>query len=314
MAFGVPYHQPPDLSDPTHGGASAGFGSGLETPKSVAGARFGTYRAGVLSEDAREQFADDGYVRLAEFVPATEVAAMAAAVWQALGEKFNVEIADPSTWPSADRRTVNRELKGHIAFGGLADGEMAWVLDGLLGPGAWEPPRRWGGAMEVVFPGSSEAWTVPSKPWHLDWNYEVAPEPLVGVKVIILLDDISDHGRATLVISRSHHVVRGFVGGLSPEERADHRKTQRAFLRHHPWLAALTRESKANDRLGFMRETVDIAGSTVKVVALSGRAGDAYLVHPWVIHCPSPNTDLRPRLAYAENIQRRGTHTVSDVS
>jgi ectoine hydroxylase-related dioxygenase (phytanoyl-CoA dioxygenase family) len=49
-----------------------------------------------------------------------------------------------------------------------------------------------------------------------------------------------------------------------------------------------------------MREGTCVDGVTVRVVEMTGEAGDVYFMHPSLLHAPSPNACNQPRLALTQ--------------
>jgi ectoine hydroxylase-related dioxygenase (phytanoyl-CoA dioxygenase family) len=51
-----------------------------------------------------------------------------------------------------------------------------------------------------------------------------------------------------------------------------------------------------------MHRGTTIAGIDLRVVELTGAAGDAILFHPWLFHAPAPNRLATPRLMVGQNV------------
>jgi hypothetical protein len=45
-----------------------------------------------------------------------------------------------------------------------------------------------------------------------------------------------------------------------------------------------------------------VEGVSVRVEELCGEPGDVVIIHPWLLHSPSPNLSDRPRLQLAKDI------------
>jgi hypothetical protein len=74
-------------------------------------------------------------------------------------------------------------------------------------------------------------------------------------------------------------------------------------MAHHPWLQTLTTPEYDADRTArFMDEDSDIDGIAVRVVELTGAAGDVVIAHPWTVHHVAFNTGSYPRLMRAQSI------------
>jgi hypothetical protein len=71
----------------------------------------------------------------------------------------------------------------------------------------------------------------------------------------------------------------------------------------HLWSNGDT--SNRTQRLMVERDVVD--GVTVRVIELTGSAGDIILMHPWAVHAPSPNCGATPRIMLSHSVFRVGT-------
>jgi hypothetical protein len=64
-------------------------------------------------------------------------------------------------------------------------------------------------------------------------------------------------------------------------------------------------EQDVGDRTGRLMEAGAIVdGIDVRVVELTGDAGEALLMHPWQLHTPAPNGGTSPRLMLSQSIVR----------
>ena len=257
----------------------------------------------VLDPGEMSTFEDSGFVKLEAVVNRDRLAGLAAAAWMALGAQFGIS-DDRTTWPFGARKTVRRAVRDDPAFVELGTSTITVLVDRVLGAGSWAPPRHWGATMEVVFPAlDAGPWRLPTTPWHLDFPFDMHVDRVGGLKVVVLLDEVAPDGGATLVVARSHHAIARFV--RTAADCSDHSGTQKAFLKSAPWLRQLTGDRDDLSRTAtFMDAEGDIDGTAVWVTTLSGSPGDTFLMHPWLVHCPSPNTSPRPRLAYGQNFYR----------
>jgi ectoine hydroxylase-related dioxygenase (phytanoyl-CoA dioxygenase family) len=55
-----------------------------------------------------------------------------------------------------------------------------------------------------------------------------------------------------------------------------------------------------------MREGAVLDGVSVRVVELTGAAGDVFLVHPWILHTAAPNCNPTPRMMVSARISSSG--------
>lgn len=104
---------------------------------------------------------------------------------------------------------------------------------------------------------------------NLNWHVDIASKPgdrIPGVQAFYLIDDVAQHGGATLALARSHRlegeVARSLRGSL-----------------------------KTSTDL----ETV-LSASNTEIVEMSGRAGDVFLMDMRVLHTPSINASKNIRM------------------
>jgi ectoine hydroxylase-related dioxygenase (phytanoyl-CoA dioxygenase family) len=173
--------------------------------------------------------------------------------------------------------------------------------------------------MMVTFPSPrGTPWRLPHRPWHPDFMFNHPQTPMAGVTLFAFVGDVGAHGGGTLLVAGSHRLVARFVEGLPSGVRSDYRRVRTSFLAHDPWLGELsspddaTDASDAADRAArFMAADHDITGMPVRVVELTGNAGDVVVTHPWTFHCTAPNTADEPRMMRARTIHAR--HDVGDA-
>lgn len=234
-------------------------------------------------------------------------AAMQDAVWAAMERLHGIRRDDRASWLVAHPSRLSG-IAEQPTFAPLFVGGLPAAIDAVLGAGAWQMPRRWG-AVLVTLPVGGQTWGVPSIVWHADFPYSLPAAPLQGVKVFTLLSDVLPRGGGTLVLSGSHHLVERFVATRTPAERADTRRMRLAFFASHPWLQELVRPRAVDDRVAyFMRDGARIDGVELRVVELTGAAGEAVLTHPWLMHCRGPRGLESPRLMRATDVYRTGAN------
>jgi ectoine hydroxylase-related dioxygenase (phytanoyl-CoA dioxygenase family) len=79
------------------------------------------------------------------------------------------------------------------------------------------------------------------------------------------------------------------------------------FADWHPWLAELMGRKSVPTRTSeeWLGTAVDVHGTVVQVVELTGEPGDAVLCHPMILHAASPNCRPTPRMMRRTNFRRR---------
>lgn len=247
----------------------------------------------------------DGVVELRGCFGADAAARMQDVVWGELRQRHGILRDDPSTW-APQYPTGLKNAKRHRAFDAILTPPLAAVLDDLLGPGRWAPPKQWGNVL-VTMP-TPEPWRVPWRIWHADFQYPERPwDRPAAVKVWALLDDIGPGGGGTPQLLGSHRATAAYLAGRTGDER-EYKRVRDGFLRSDPWLRRLI--DRADDDPA--RTERCLAGARVgdvdlRVVELTGRAGDVFVIHPWVMHTIATCAADRPRLMRSAGVARSST-------
>lgn len=119
----------------------------------------------------------------------------------------------------------------------------------------------------LISPPHQGEWTLTGLNWHVD----VAPPPdgrSPGVQMFALIDDVAPHGGGTLAVAGSQTMRRGG--------------------REYGELVEALRQGEA----GMER----LVKAGCRLVEMSGKAGDVYLMDLRVLHSPSVNESAMPRL------------------
>lgn len=259
----------------------------------------------MLSDADREAFDEAGYVRLPGAVPPDDAKRMHHRLWELL-ERQGVRRDDPLTWPpgfASALQAVREEDPDPRRAEPLRE-----ALDGLFGVGQWRTTPNWGQAL-VTFPQPGP-WELPRQLWHLDHPY-VQPGPVSGVTAFLFVDDVGPRGGGTLVVRSSPAVVRGWIARLPNAAAETHSTHNKRLIHSHPWWRELAgRSAVRTDRIDrFMRTESDVDGTRVRIVELTGAAGDVVLCHPLLVHAPSSNASDRPRFMRAVRVYRAGIRT-----
>jgi ectoine hydroxylase-related dioxygenase (phytanoyl-CoA dioxygenase family) len=174
------------------------------------------------------------------------------------------------------------------------------ALDTLLGAGHWARPRQFGNVL-VTMPNARE-WRVPHAVWHSDFPATLPVDRLTVLKLWALFGDVEPRGGGTPQLAGSH---LAFARYLERTTERDYKRAKFGFLDSHPWLQLLTRDDGDPDRNEALMDVgADIDGVRLRVVELTGRAGDVYLTHPWVFHSIASNASRCPRLMRSVTIPR----------
>ena len=252
-------------------------------------------RPSTLTSSDLRHFERDGYVVVRQAFAPADALAMQDRWWSELQTAHGVRRDHPSTWRqiAGDLKTAKRDpIQARILTG-----RVRGILDDLLGPGEWAPPKDWGRPI-VTFPEPGP-WDVPTWFWHWDNPCDLHLDRPTGLFVVSFIGAVAPRGGGTLILSGSPRLL------LQRERRgpADLRrdpalKPWHRFYRSHPWLMALAGEapSPADRVAAFMdRETV-VEGVPLRVVELTGEPGDMVFCHPAMVHCGAPNRGAQPRL------------------
>ncbi|MGW1073537.1 phytanoyl-CoA dioxygenase family protein [Streptomyces sp. NPDC002537] len=224
----------------------------------------------VLAADQIEQFVTDGFVHLPEAFPRSVAEECRAFLWRETG----LDPDDPGTW--------NEPV---IRLGGYADEpfqraatspRLHGAFDQLVGAGRWVP-RVGLGTFPIRFPHPADPGDTG---WHMDASY--TPEGETGYWL-----NLRSRGRALLMLF------------LFSDVDADHGPTRIKVGSHLDVPAFLEPAGERGVDLFALCGTMDAAGrldapDRPEVLA-TGRAGDVYLCHPFLVHAAQPNRGTVPR-------------------
>ena len=260
-----------------------------------------------LTAEQRRAFEEDGFFKLERAFDPADAARMEDEWWAELADKWGVVRGDRATWraPWGDLKRPKRARSERL----FESERLRAALDGVLGEGEWDWPRNWGRAVITMPSGQpAAAWAPPRRLWHWDghlaWNIE---QPIAAF-VFAFVADVEPAGGGTLVLAGSPKLVRKHYLRLTPAELARGASWQRdAFGRLDPWLKGLTGQGQSpEDRVAaFMGGGHEVEGIALRVVELTGAAGDAYVCDPLLAHCVAPNCAERPRMMRIQMVYNR---------
>jgi hypothetical protein len=235
----------------------------------------------MLTADEQEVFARDGIVKIPSAFPSDAAARMRDVLWGELAARHGMDRDDRSTWTPA-RPTGLKTTKSSRTANAILGPRLRSVLDGLLGE--WVEPRHQGQVL-VTMPEGVQ-WAVPHRQWHTDVGFE---EPTYAVKIWALLGDLAPGGGGTPQVAGSHRVIERF---LTTTGEREFKAVRDQVLRSDPWFRNLTSPERTVDPM----QPADLDGLPVRVVELTGRAGDVYVTHPWILHSIATNATDVPRM------------------
>ena len=155
-----------------------------------------------------------------------------------------------------------------------------------------------GRSLRVTFPSQDQEWTLPvGAAWHNDF-VPLRPDPGErAVQLFTILRNLSTRGGGTLVLTGSHHLVTRYT---TDSGNAPHPGRVRQVLGEQLWLrdlweppASTTPEQRIHR---YMANDTRIGDTDMRVVELTGRPGDAFVMHCDTLHAAAPNCHDEPRM------------------
>ncbi|MFD0687020.1 phytanoyl-CoA dioxygenase family protein [Actinomadura fibrosa] len=214
-------------------------------------------------------FVENGFVKVEEAFPRALADECRAVLWRDTG----CDPADPATWT----RPVVR-LPGHAdpPFRAAANTpRLHAAFDALAGKGRWEPPGGLG-TFPVRFPSDDPPG---DDGWHIDGSFPGDdPADYMTYRV-----NLASKGRALLML---------FLFSDVGDDDAPTRIRVGSHLDVPPIL-----EPAGDAGLAFIPacERAVPASEHRPVALATGRAGDVYLCHPFLVHAAQPHRGTEPR-------------------
>ena len=212
-----------------------------------------------------EQFIEQGFVIVKDCVDREVMSQWVERSWSRNG----YDPRDRSTWKEGKIHMPNREFR---CVSEIAPRALAAMRD-LVGAACPIPDDlKWGDGFVANYRlGDDEPWLAPSPEaagWHKDGDFflHFLDSPEQGLLSIVLWDDVVPGGGGTFICCDSVGVIA-------------------RFLAEHP-------EGTMPMAFGFselIKECTDFREAT-------GKAGDVYLMHPFMLHTSSRNHSARARL------------------
>jgi hypothetical protein len=240
-----------------------------------------------LSQREIEQFIANGFVVLRKIFTPKVAQEARQNVWSRV-----VKHKSKCEWYSKSYVHLEETIHAPAFDGILTARPLKGAIDQLLGEDRWKSPKGlgWWPLLLPRFDPKDDPMTAGFDPntdrytdygWHFDGEW--SPFKIdIGVVGAFLFSDTDDNAGATRVISGSHlEVARVFRN--SPAEN-----TQAEQLRKKlPYVVEEKRFQK-------------------RVVNLTGNAGDIWLFHPMLLHCPGRNSGTDIRFAAFPHFLLRG--------
>jgi hypothetical protein len=236
-------------------------------------------------------FRTHGWMRVARAFDDDAAQRMRRAVWRALSG-LGVDPKEPSSW-TVERPAHLKHLRKDEAFAAVGSAALIAAIDRIFEGRPYPMPGDWG-ALFIAFP-SDAPWSIPIRGWHADAHYASALWPTNGVKTLAVFGDVEPRGGGTLIVSGSHRLIHAWFQANPPVPGA-HGFDLRRELRKQPYIRELHRAGEPGDRAArFMDRTEEAGGIPLRVVELTGHAGDVFLLHPLVLHVAASNNASVPR-------------------
>ncbi|WP_079277402.1 phytanoyl-CoA dioxygenase family protein [Streptomyces sp. CB03234] len=219
--------------------------------------------------DMRERFEADGFVKLEGAFPEDVAAECAALLWKETG----CDPDDPATWTKPVHWVWGM---GQEPFRRAANTPVLHdTFDRLVGPGRWVP-RTALGSFPLRFPHEEEP---DDAGWHIEGSYlPDGPAAELGYHA-----NHRSRGRALLML-----FLFSEVGEADAPTRV-------RVGSHHDMPAVLEPYGEEGAPIMRIGAAIDAASRHREVVYATGRPGDVYLCHPFLVHAAQPHHGTRPR-------------------
>jgi hypothetical protein len=239
----------------------------------------------MLTDNQVARFVEDGVVKVEQAFPDEVAAECRAILWRDTG----CDPGDPATWTQPVIR-----IDGHAEapFRAAANSpRLTAAFDQLAGPGRWRP-RNGLGTFPIRFPSVQAPG---DDGWHLDASFQGDARPGDYLRYRV---NVASKGRALLML---------FVFSEIGEKDAPTRIRVGSHLDVAPLLAPFGESGQT-----MMEISARAAPATEhRPVALAtGRPGDVYLCHPFLVHAAQPHHGTRPRFLAQPPLDPAGPYDV----
>ena len=214
----------------------------------------------MLRQDEIDRFVADGFVAVRDAIPPDVIRACQDVIWAELATG-GVRRDDPATWSKPVVRILTPGGAPFVAAG--TTGPVGEACDQLLGPGRWIRHPGVGGTIPARFPSLDDPGDAG---WHIEGSYADHRGQRVslrsrgrGLLALYLFTDVGPDDAPTRIRPGSHLDVPPILAPGGDDGMA--------------WLPAAQQAAQASAH----RPT---AWAT-------GRAGDVFLCHPFLVHAAS---------------------------
>jgi Phytanoyl-CoA dioxygenase (PhyH) len=263
----------------------------------------------MLTPAQREEFDQSGIVLVPGAIAQRDIRDMCERVWAALNRRYQIHRDDPGTW-KARRVAGFHDLPKSENFEEIGSPVVCAALDNLFEGRNWDRPERWASLL-VTFPESREPWDVPHKSWHLDFAALRRLQGLFAVRIFVCLAKLRPTGGGTLFLAGSHRLVQDLADRKAAEKLRS-AEAREGLIRDYPWVKGLCSFDAKVDRMQrFVRAGAAIGDVNVRVIEMTGEAGDVFMAHPLMLHVGSTNCTQDPRLVLSSTVYRAGVSALA---
>ncbi len=126
------------------------------------------------------------------------------------------------------------------------------------------------------------------------------------MRIFVCLAKLRPTGGGTLFLAGSHRLVQD-LADKNGAEKLRSAEAREGLIRNYPWVKALCSFDANVDRVQqFVKDGATIGDVKVRVVEMTGEAGDVFMAHPLVLHAGSVNCRQQPRLVLSSTVVRAG--------
>ena len=219
-----------------------------------------------------DDFVNDGFVRIDAAFPSEVAAECRGLLWEQLPESPD----EPDSW---NRPVVRLGYQAGGCFEASINTEaLHEAFDALVGAGRWMP-RSDVGTFAVRFPSSEPPG---DDGWHVEASFP-PPDPTQHGDPFAWRVNVASRGRCLLLLMLFSDV--GEEDAPTRLRRGSHLETARLLA---PYGDEGLTMMEASRRAAEATASYDVALAT-------GRAGDVYLCHPFLVHAAQAQTAGRPR-------------------
>lgn len=254
----------------------------------------------VLSSNDLTHFAEQGFVRVADALPAPFVTAVQMTIWEQLHVQYGIVRQDSTTWRprwcGINKTIIDSKVGVEITP------RLVAAIDQLLGIAQWRPLKTLGGLLLTMPQPEGTPWQ-PALDWHFD-NDPRAYRALVDeLMLFTFFSAVQPQGGGTLVLSGSSRLVERYLAAHildKPPQTAD-------LATWYPGLAEIMgrRQREACSIATLMEEPIEVDDIPLQMIELTGEPGDAVLCHPSLMHTVSMNCSTVPRIMRRTNVRRK---------